>query len=261
MESFLIHALLGGLGVALMAGPLGCFIAWQRLSYFGDTIAHAALLGVVLGLAFDVDTTWGVLATSLLLALVLVQLQKERRLASDTLLGVLAHGALALGLVLLALATSVQVDVQAYLFGDILAVSTHDLLGIFSAAALVLVALIVAWPRLMMMVMNAEIAQVEGVHAARLRMLLMLLIALVVAVSIKVVGMLLITSMLIIPAASARYFARTPSQMAVLASCIGAASVSAGLYASLVWDTPSGPSVILAALALFAVSHALRRVR
>jgi zinc transport system permease protein len=260
IEPFLLHAWLAGVGMALMAGPLGCFIAWQRLAYFGDTIAHAALLGVVLGFVLRVDVTVGIVCTSVLLALLLAGMQRQRLLAADTLLGVLAHGALALGLVLLALNRRIQVDINAYLFGDILTVSPDDLALIYGAAACVIALLAALWPKLLMMVMSRDIAQVEGVPVAKLRLLLMLMIALVVAVSIKVVGMLLMTSMLIVPAAGARFLARSPLGMAVGAALLGVVAVSGGLWISYMLDTPSGPSIILAAIAvlIFAFLVSLR---
>jgi len=258
MDTLLLQSLAAGLGVALMCGTLGCFVSWLRLSYFGDTIGHAALLGVALGLLLDIAPGSAVIAVSLLLAAALAFLQRERSLSADTMLGVLAHGSLALGLVLLAV-MQVTVDVQAYLFGDILAASEGDTAVIYAVAALVLALLAYHWRGLMMMVLSADVASVEGVNVPRLRLLLALAIALVVAVSIKLVGMLLVTSLLIIPAASARPFARTPAAMAVLATLAAALAVAGGLSASFAWDLPAGPAIILAALALFTLSFCLTR--
>lgn len=260
MEPFLINAALGGAGVALVGGPLGCFIVWLRMSYFGDAIAHAALLGVVAGLALRVDTALGILVTSSIVAGLLVALSRNRALGSDSVLGVLAHGALALGLVLLSL-TGIPVDIQGYLFGDILAVSREDIALIYAVALAVILVLTLQWRGLMMMVVSPDMAQVEGVRVQRLRALLMVTVALTVAVSIKVVGILMITSMLIIPAAAARFIANTPHGMVFAATATGLLAVAGGLYASWRFDTPSGPSIILAGLALFAASKlcALRR--
>lgn len=255
LEPFILKAMIAGFGIALMTGPLGCFIAWQRLAYFGDTIAHAALLGVVLALIAQLDVSTGIIAVSLLLTFVIIRLQKEKRLASDTLLGIASHGALALGLVLLSLSKSVAIDVNGLLFGDILAVSNRDIGLIYALAAAVIVILIKSWGGLMRLTLHADIARVEGVRVERLRAVLMLVIALAVAASIKAVGILLVTSLLIIPAASMRYFSRTPTQMAVLAVLAGMVAVSGGLYASLTFDTPSGPSIILAALAIFVAAY------
>lgn len=261
VDIFLIKAVIAGIGVAMMTGPLGCFIAWQRLAYFGDTIAHAALLGVVLALLAGANIDVGIIAVASAITLGVVWLEREKRLASDTLLGMFAHGALALGLVLISLSHSITIDVGGLLFGDILAVSVYDIILIYIMGAATAGILFYYWRDLMRMVLHADIAEVEGVDTRRLRLVLMLVIALAVAVSIKIIGMLLITSLLIIPAAAARSFAATPTQMAILASVAGVLAVSGGLYASLQFDTPSGPSIILTALLIFVGAHLVSRLR
>lgn len=259
-ETFLIHAWLAGLGISLMTGSLGCFIAWQRLSYFGDTVAHAAMLGVVLALLFGMNTTVGVVAIGVLIALIVSTMHDEYTLHADSVLGIAAHGALALALVILSLSRGITLDINGLLFGDILAVSKVDLLTIYGAAIIILGTIIMQWKPFMRFVIHADIAKVEGQNTARTRMLLMLLIALVVAISIKLVGILLITSLLIIPAASARFIASSPTQMAVFATIASVAAVTIGLIASLHADTPTGPSIILAALALLSISWVKARL-
>ena len=230
MDDFLLRALLAGLGVAVVAGPLGAFVVWRKMAYFGDTLAHAALLGVALGFLLEFGANIGVVSVCVLLALILVALQQQRRLASDTLLGILAHTTLSLGLIVLAGMETLRVDLMSYLFGDILAVTTADLYWIYAATVFALVVIIVLWRPLLAMTVHEELAQVEGVPVAIVRMALMLLIAVVIAVAMKVVGILLITSLLIIPAATARTFARTPEQMAALAALSGCIAVCGGLY-------------------------------
>ncbi|MCB1777138.1 MAG: zinc ABC transporter permease subunit ZnuB [Candidatus Competibacteraceae bacterium] len=257
MDDFLIRAVLGGLGVALAAGPLGAFIVWRRMAYFGDTLAHSGLLGVMLGIVLHINLELGVLATCLTVALALVVLQRQRWLATDTLLGILAHTSLSLGLVALAFLETVRVDLVGYLFGDILAISPNDLYWIWGGALLALTALAWLWRPLLAATVHEELAQVEGVPVFAVRLAFMLLIAIVIASAMKVVGILLITSLLIIPAAAARRFARSPEGMALLASALGCIAVIAGLWASLRWDTPAGPSVVVAAAALFVSGHAI----
>ncbi|MDG4553870.1 MAG: zinc ABC transporter permease subunit ZnuB [Candidatus Competibacter sp.] len=254
MDDFLAHALLGGIGVALAAGPLGAFIVWRRMAYFGDTLAHSGLLGIVLGTVLNLNLQLGVAVTCLLMALALVLLQRQRRLATDTLLGILAHTALSLGLVALAFLETVRVDLTGYLFGDILAIGRIDLYWIWGGALLALVALAWLWRPLLAITVHEELAQVEGVPVFPVRLAFMLLVAIVIAVAMKVVGILLITSLLIVPAAAARRFARSPEGMALLASGLGCAAVGIGLWASLRWDTPAGPSVVMAAAFLFVLS-------
>jgi zinc transport system permease protein len=261
MDDFLVRALIAGLGVAVVAGPLGCFIVWRRMAYFGDSMAHSALLGVALGLLTGLDVTLGIIATGVVLAVLLVLLQRQRRLSTDTLLGILSHAALSLGLVAISLMEWLRVDLLGYLFGDILTVTSEDILWIYGGGVAALAYLAVIWRSLIAVTVHEELAEAEGVPVLPARLAFMLLIALIIAVSIKVVGVLLITSLLIIPAATARRFARSPEAMAALASLVGALAVVGGLAASLKWDTPSGPSIVVAATALFASSLALGLVR
>jgi zinc transport system permease protein len=251
---FLWRAALAGLGVALVAGPLGCFIVWRRMAYFGDSLSHSALLGVALGLLLGFDLTIGVIASCLVVGLFLVGLERQKRLPVDTLLVVLSHSALSIGLVVVSFAAALGVDLTAYLFGDILAVSRRDLLWIYGGGAVVLIALVAMWRPLLSATVHEELARAEGVPVDRLRLAFVLLIALAVALSMKVIGVLLVSALLIIPAATARRFARTPEQMAVAAAVLGAAAVALGLGASLRFDTPGGPSIVVAAAALFLVS-------
>ncbi len=250
-DDFLLRALCGGLGVALVAGPFGSFVVWRRLAYFGDTLAHSALLGVAMGFLLQVNLTVGIIVICQLLAVLLFFSQKQRTLASDTLLGIFAHGALSLGLVALAFMHDVRVDLVAYLFGDILAIGTPDLVWIFIGGGLALGGLLLLWKPLLAITVHEDLARVEGIAVDRINWLFLGLIALTVAVMMKVVGMLLVTSLLIIPAATARRFAGTPEMMALLASLIGCLAVGLGLLGSFQWDTPSGPSIVVAACVVF----------
>jgi zinc transport system permease protein len=252
---FFIHAMLAGMMLALIAAPLGCFVVWRKMSYFGDAIAHSSLLGVVLGLTFDVPLLLTIVPIAMLLAVVLNKMQSTALLSVDTLLGVLAHISLASGVVLLALNPTITVDIMAYLFGDILAVSESDLMTMSVLSFLVTLTLWWAWKPLMMMTVSEELAQIRGVKVDRYRLLLMLMIAVTVAVSIKLVGLLLITSMLILPAAVARYYSRSPLQMLVTAIFIALIAIGGGLYSSFLWDTPTGPSIVLAAGAMFIMAY------
>lgn len=254
LDDFFVRALVGGVGVALVAGPLGCFVVWRRMSYFGDSVAHGALLGVVLGITLGIDLNAGIVVACVAFALLFLLLERQRRLASDTLLGILAHGALALGLVALGFVEAGRVDLMGYLFGDILAVSRADLLWIYGGGGAVLAATALLWRPLLAITVDEELARAEGVRAGAVRFAFTLLFALTIAIAMKVVGLLLIVALLIVPAAAARRLARSPEQMALLASVGGAVSVTGGLHASLAWDTPSGPSIVVAALALFALT-------
>ena len=260
MDDFMLRALLAGLGVALVAGPLGSFVVWRRMAYFGDTLAHAALLGVALGFLLEFNTNLSVIIVCLVLAVALVALQQQRKLADDTLLGILSHSTLSLGLIALAFMETLRIDLMGYLFGDILAVGNVDLYWIYGCGILAMAVLLFIWRPLLAITVHEELAQVEGVPVTRIRLALMLLIALVIAVAMKVVGILLVTSLLIIPAATARSFARSPEQMALLAAVIGCIAVSGGLFASLEWDLPAGPAIVVSAALLFFISPLWMRI-
>jgi len=257
MDDFLLRALLAGLGVALAAGPLGCFVVWRRMAYFGDALAHSSLLGVALVLAFQVNLVLGVVGFALALGAALVLLERQKLLATDTLLGILAHGGLAFGLIALSLIGPGRVDLLSLLFGDILAVTLADLALIGALILVVALALGKLWRPLLAATVQAELAEVEGVRVGAVRLAFTLLLAAAVGVGMKVVGVMLIVSLLIVPAAAARRLARTPEQMAAGASAIGMAAVALGLWASLQWDVPSGPAIVAAAIVLLAALAAL----
>ena len=261
-DEFLIRALLAALGVALAAGPLGCFVVWRRMAYFGDATSHAAILGVALSLAFSTSVFAGILAVALAMAL-LVSALAARGWAMDTTLGVLAHAALALGLVAVSFQHGTRVDLASYLFGDVLAVTRGEVALIWGGAALVLGLLVWRWSRLLMATLNEDLAQASGIDPGRERLVLVLALALVVALAIKVVGALLITALLLIPAAAARSLARTPEAMAFGAVLAGGLAALGGLGLSLWQDTPAGPSIVAVAFGLFLLAvlagSALRR--
>lgn len=254
MDEFLLRALLAGIALALAAGPLGCFVVWRRMAYFGDALAHTALLGVVVGLLLGASPVMGVVAVCVGAALILAGGRRDGRVASDNILGILAHGALALGLVILSTMEKVRVDVMGWLFGDILAVSWSDAVFIWAGAAAVLILLASNWRALVAMAVDEDLARVDGHNVGRARLVLMLLVAVSVASAMKVVGVMLVTAMLVIPAATARPLARTPEQMAAGAALAGILAVLGGLFASWRYDTPSGPSMVVAAAGLFVIS-------
>ncbi|MEL7105693.1 MAG: metal ABC transporter permease [Pseudomonadota bacterium] len=252
LDDFMTRATLAGVGVAFAAAPLGCFVVWRRMAYFGDATAHAAILGVALSLALEMSIFPGALAVALIMALT-VTLLAGRGYAMDTLLGVLAHSALAFGLVAVSFLSGIRLDLMAYLFGDILAVSRADLLVIWTGAAVVVALIGWRWSALLASTLNEELAYASGLNPKREQLILTLSLAITVAVAIKVVGVLLIAALLIIPAAAARGLARTPEAMAAIAAVIGATSAIAGLQGAYVFDTPAGPSIVCVAAILFAL--------
>lgn len=258
MDEFVMRATIGGVLLALSIGPLGAMVVWRHMAYFGDTIAHAALLGVAISLISQtVPMTLAMFAVSLAVAIALSVLVRDARFHADTMLGLLAHGTLAVGVLLVALSRDIQVDISAYLFGDILTITDQDIamLGVLFAAV---VAIIVSqWRALILLTIDESMARAEGIRTDRVKLLITLLLAATVAVSIKLVGVLLITAMLIIPAAAARYLARSPIQMACFASVLGSIAVVVGLQGALEFDAPAAPMMVTSAVAIFLISAVL----
>ena len=251
MDDFFIRAIIAGVGVALVAGPLGCYIVWRRLAYLGDTLSHAGLLGIALALLFQINITLSIFLVSVFVSLALIFLQRRVTLSSDALLGLLAHSTLAFGMVALSFMTWIRVDLMGFLFGDILAVTPFDIAIIWGGGLCVLIVLTIFWKSLFAATVNLELAQAEGMNPEQANIIFMLLLAVVIAISMKIVGVLLITSMLIFPAAIARRFATGPEQMALLSAIVGIIAVFGGLFASLQWDTPAGPSIVVTSSVLF----------
>lgn len=258
---WLLDALLAGWLLSLMSGPLGSFIVWRRMAYFGDTLAHSALLGITLGLLLDVQLNLAIILCAVFIALILASLQRQHIIPSDTLLGLMAHTTLAAGLVTLSLVDNIRIDINAYLFGDLLAVDRQDLIMMAIGAAVVLFILTRIWRGLLAATVSEELAQVEGYPVARLRLLFMVLLAVVIAGAMKLVGVLLITAMLIIPAAAARPFASGPKHMAILATTLSMVAVAVGLTASYQFDTPAGPTIVLMSACLFIASQSLNSLK
>jgi zinc transport system permease protein len=258
IDDFLLRAVLAGIGLSVATGPLGSFVVWRRMAYFGDTVAHAAILGVAIALGFSASIFVGTLGVALAIGLLASALSVRGR-AMDTTLGVLSHSALALGLVGVSFVHGVRIDLSAYLFGDILSVDVTQLWLIWGGALAVLAVLIWRWSALLTATLNDELAASAGIDPRRERVVLTVAMALVVALSLKVVGALLIGALLIIPAATARGFVRSPEAMAVLASVAGGLSTVLGIWASVLLDTPTGPSIVVAAAVLFAVSLVITR--
>jgi len=259
MDDFVLRALVGGIGLALVAGPLGCLVVWRRMAYFGDTLAHSALLGVALGFLLGIGLNIGVAAVCVAIAALLTLLQEQRRLSTDTALGIISHTTLSLGLLALAAMEGLRVDLLSYLFGDVLAISTADILWIWIGGAVVLGVLALIWRQLIAATVDEDLARVEGVPVRLVRLVFMLLIAATIAIAMKIVGILLVTSLLIVPAATARRFAPGPESMALGAALLGGVAVAIGLAASLYADMPTGPAIVAGAAGLFLIAHLLPR--
>ena len=260
IEDFILYALAAGVALALVVGPLGSVVVWRRMAYFGDTLAHAALLGVALAIAAEQLPMFGVGLIGIVIAMVLFWLEKQRELSTDILLGILSHSALALGLIVLSIiqAEGFNVNLMSYLFGDLLAIDQSDLVFMYAGAFFILLVLSQIMSSLISISVNEDLARIDGIAVEKVRFVFMILLALVIAVALKVVGILLITALLIIPAATARLFSSSPKQMVVISVVMAMLAVFLGLFSSLNWDFPAGPSIVMAASSLFFVSRLVR---
>ena len=259
LDDFIVRAIIAGIGIALVTGPLGCFVVWRRLSFFGDTLAHSALLGVLISITLDINVSLTIFVVASLVAILLLRLERTTNLAGDSLLGLISHSSLAIGLVILGFLSFIRFDVMGVLFGDILSVNSNDLLVIWIGGALILVVLSYIWKPLFASTVNYELAEAEGMKPVRVNAIFTILLAALIAISIKMIGVLLITGLLIIPTAMARNLSDNPRQMVILSIIGGLLSVLIGLYASFEINTSSGPSIVVVALILFILS--LMRIR
>ena len=254
LDDFFTRALLAGIGMAIVAGPLGCFVIWRRLAYFGDTLAHSGLLGVTIGFILNVDLSLSVFIISGIIALLLIVLQKKTKLAGDALLGLLAHSSLAIGLVFIAILTTIRFDLMGLLLGDILSVTPNDIIIIWFGGSLILLILFYIWKSLFAATVSYDLAKAEGMNPEISNYIFTVILAGIIAISIKMIGVLLITGLLLIPPAMSRNFSASPIQMMFFSIIGGILSVVIGLFCSLELNTPSGPSIIVASLMLFIIS-------
>ena len=259
LDDFIIRALLGGIAVALAAGPLGSFIVWKKMAFFGDAVAHSSVLGVVIGIIIGLNQSISVAIFALLFALLITALRKQKFLAGDTILGLAAHGALAFGVILQAVVVPGQFNLTSLLFGDILAISYSDIAIMYAGSFIIICGIASIWRPLLLSTINEDIARVEGVNVSKISFLFTLMVALMVALSIKIVGVLMVSALLIVPAATARLFSQTPERMSYLASTFGVLAVCIGIFTSLEFDTPAGPSVVAALLVVLSLVYTLVR--
>jgi zinc transport system permease protein len=257
MEDFILRALLAAVGISIIAGSLGCFVIWKRMSYFSESISHSALLGVSLGLASGLGLHFGLIIVGVIFAILIVILQQRQFLSNDAILGIFSHISLSLGVVILALVGGANTDYFSLLFGDILSITNQDIIWIYAVLALVSILLITFWQRLLLLTLNEELGVASGLNKLAYQLLFMLMIALTVSVSVQIVGVLLITSLLIIPPAIARVFAHSPPQMVLFSIITSIIAVIIGLKGSMHYDIATGPTIVIALGALFMLSQML----
>jgi zinc transport system permease protein len=256
-NTLVCKALLAGFGLALTTGPLGCFLVWRRMAFFGDALAHSSLLGIALGILLHIDMNIGIVAVCLLCATILAKTHSRQHLTADAWLGIISYSALALGFLALSKSGS-NADLESYLFGDILTLRLQDLYWIYGCSFLVGVFFLWKWRELLLLTLDEELAQTAGVSVGFVRAVFMVILAFTVAIALKAVGALLMPALLIMPAATAGRFARSPEQMAIIAVATAFLGISIGLTAAISFNTPSGATIVVSCLVLFLTSMLFR---
>lgn len=260
IESYLLRGLVAALSLVIIAAPLGSVVVWNRMSYLGETMAQASLLGVALSLLFQVDITMSVLAATIAAAFLLITLTRQHLVATDSILGLMHHGFLALGIIAISSVTGQSVDLVSYLFGDVFAVSQTDLYWIGGVSILIVAVMSQLWTPLIRLAVHEDLARAEGVRAAAVQTAFLVLLAVTIAVAIKIVGILLAIAFLIVPSIAARPFATTPEGMVVTGALVGSLCVGLGIALSVGFDVPGGPAIVLIMSAAAMVALLLPRL-
>ena len=255
---FIINAVIGGLSVAIISGILGSFVLWKNMAYFGDALSHSALLGVTLGVLLHINLSIAVILIAIVFAIVFNH--NRFRYSNDTALGIISYSALALAIVLSSY-SKIKMDLMGYLFGDILDIDNKDIYCLVIYAIVIVIWLYYNWSKLIMFSISEDLLQSEGVNVKRLKLSLALILALFIAISFKIIGVLLITAMLIIPAASALSISHTPLQMVLYAIFIGCISIIGGIVLAIIFNLPTGPTIILTSLSCFIFTNIIRIIR
>lgn len=253
-EPFVLRGLIAALIMAVLAAPVGCLMIWKRMAYFSDSLSHSALAGVLLGLFLGIGQNTGVALIVCLTALLLTRIPDRFVISTDLLLLIIGQTALCAGITGLSYLPDVRTDLTAYLFGDVLSVTSDDLSFIVCAGTLCAALLIHNWKKMIFSAVMPDVAQSEGVHAAEQSAVFMLITALFVALAMKTTGLLLVSALLIIPPCSARLFSKTPEQMVVISMLSGVFCVVAGLSCSVYFDAPAAPATELICAFFFLVS-------
>lgn len=255
MEDFIIRALLAAAGIATITGSLGCFVIWKRMSYFSESISHSALLGISLGLASGVGIHIGLLTVGIVLAILIVIMQQRNILSSDAILGIFSHISLSLGIIILTFMGNFNTDYFSLLFGDILSITNQDIILIYTILIFIGIVFSIFWQRLILLTLNEELGVASGLNRLAYQLLFMLTIVFTVSISVQIIGVLLITSLLIIPPATAKVFSTNPAQMLLLSIIISIIAIILGMLGSTIYDTATGPTIVVVLGVLFALSQ------
>lgn len=229
---------------AITAAPLGSIIAWRRLIYFGEALAHSAWLGIALALYFHLPIYLGIWAITALLILLLYLIKRSSHADGNNILGTLSHFMLALGVIALSKMENIRTDLFSYLFGDILNTNSADLALISIVCLFTLAIMYSLWQPLILLTINEDIARTEKPHIHRYEGIFLLLLGLFAGIMIQLLGLLLVMAFLIIPIQTTNRFAHTPEQCILWAAMISAITATLGIIIAYLWDFPVAPSIV-----------------
>lgn len=258
---FMQRALIGGILTGLMGGMLGSFTILRQLSFFSDALGHSALLGISIGLLLGLNPSVVLLPFAVVFALVVTYLLERTRLWTDALLNIIYSSSLAIAIITLSFVGQYKGGLNNLLFGDILAVRELDL--VFSSFLLIICVVFIGLTlrTQMLLTLHEPLAIARGVSVSAHRTAFIVLLSLVVGVSIKVIGVLLVSAFVVIPACAARLLSRTFTNYVLLSAGLGALSAVGGMLVSAAFNLPSGPSIVATQLAIFLTAMALPRLR
>ncbi len=252
MDEFIIQIIIAAIGISLITSALGCFVIWKKMAYFGDSLAHASLLGIAIGILFSIDINLMILATTILFAVILGFLQNRNFLSNDALLGILAHGGISLAMIIISFSHA-NFDLEGFLFGSLLFVENKDILLIYLALFIIYPIIFLNWQKFILLTLNSDIACSMGINPAKYRMIFTILIALTITITIKITGVLLVTSLLIIPASISRIISKSPNQMLLFSTIISVFSSILGSILSYQFDLILGPTIITITIIIFSL--------
>jgi ABC-type Mn2+/Zn2+ transport system permease subunit len=248
---FIQRALLASVMAGILCPFVGNFVVLRRMSFFSDAISHSAFAGIAVGAMLGADLSMSSVIVAILIALLIAFLSEKTTLSHDTVIGVAFSGAIATGMLVMGMLKGYRADLFAYLFGDILAITNNDLLLILAVTILTITSLLLFLKPFLQITFNRDLAKVEGINVRFFEYLLFLIIAVVITVSLKIVGIILVTSLLIVPAASAKNLASSMKRLFMLSSFFGVLAGIVGLIGSVYLDTPSGPTIVLVSIGIF----------
>ena len=258
MDNFILLAIISGIGIAFITGLLGCFVVWKKMAYFGESLGHSAVLGIGIGLLLGIGDNIAVLLVIITFSLIVTYLQNKEAFSNDLILAVLAHGLLSIGIILISINPDPNFNLHSFLFGDILTVSLNEIFLIFLSAIFIYLIILTNWKALLITIISKDLAKSQNINNFKIELLFTFTMALAVAISIKIIGALLITSMLIIPSSCAKQLVNNPKNMVIISIIISILSILIGILCSYYFDIPSGPAIILTSFSAFFIINLLK---